>query len=144
MNLPALDMLPQITDLPCNRCGECCRHSNHCQLRVSHADLPEKFDGVCDLLMDNGECEAMVCMGEDALTKLGIDGICDWGQYRVVAISKHLDAVAKAADGMDLECQKALLDAAISVGINKYDVAYMFSWHDVAAAITEAEMTICH
>ena len=75
--------LPQ---LDCNRCGECCRVGGDCTLRVlahSGRDLPERFEGVCELLTASNECGAMARLTPAFLRdSFGVRGVCEFPSLR--------------------------------------------------------------
>lgn len=75
----------------CNHCGECCRHGGACILRAkswSLQDIPLEFDGVCELLMPEGECSVMKNViaqdGSDAALRryVGVVGLCNFPLLR--------------------------------------------------------------
>lgn len=81
----------------CNRCGECCRKGGTCFLRGESWSLQKlslKFEGVCSLLLDSGECSVLQNVAKQKDSErlfrfAGIKGECDFPELRIESASNH-------------------------------------------------------
>lgn len=77
-----------MSDMSCNRCGECCRRGGECTLRRwCPIPTPAKFEGRCEFLIDQPDgtatCERMANMDQEAAWFRNlVNGTCDFPELR--------------------------------------------------------------